>query len=217
MYPDTTTSVFWYKIIIKSIIVRVLWVWVNFRFKSHGFSIFSTTDSGRGLKHSEIDSNLFLYAGIYANLSFKQYQKELKKLTKLVIAVHISYDRTYGYSWKIHQWISIRNFSISYPLCLFLYRQYHFALRHYRCLTIVMWTRNEFHAGLSCSAQGSTNQNHSVIVTSCQILSEGSGSRKIENFWTKRTVDPWLCENTYMKPFQREQTMSQFGYMIVKS
>ena len=46
---------------------------------------------------------LFLYAGIYANLSFKQYQKELKKLTKLVIAVLISYDRTYGYSWKIHQ------------------------------------------------------------------------------------------------------------------
>ena len=84
-------------------------------------------------------------AGIYANLSFKQYQKELKKLTRLVIVVHISYDQTYGYSWKIHQWTSTQNFSIFYPFFSSLYRQYHSVLKHYPCLTIVMLTRKQFH------------------------------------------------------------------------
>ena len=83
---------------------------------------------------------------IYANLSFKQYQKELKKLTRLVIVVDINYDRTYGYSWKILQWIYIQNFSIFYPLCSSLFRQYHSVLKHCPCLTTVMLTRNEFHS-----------------------------------------------------------------------
>jgi len=97
-------------------------------------------------KWNVISSNTGLCVGIYANLSFKQYQKELKKLTRLVIVVDINCDRTYGYSWKIHQWIYIQNFSIFYPLCSSLFRQYHSVLKHCPCLTIVMLTRNEFHS-----------------------------------------------------------------------
>ena len=97
-------------------------------------------------KWTVISSNTGLCVGIYANLSFKQYQKELKKLTRLVIVVDINCDRTYGYSWKIHQWIYIQNFSIFYPLCSSLFRQYHSVLKHCPCLTIVMLTRNEFHS-----------------------------------------------------------------------